>query len=78
MNTLSNSNTSPNRPSVYPQHSQQLPHSRFPYICISLIPSDLRTLSKTWGVYPSKANLKRNLAPFRNETTPLSTSGDHQ
>jgi hypothetical protein len=78
MNTFSNSNTYPNRPPVYPQQFQQLPHSCFPYICIFLIPSDLRTLSKTWGVYPSKANLKRNSTQFQIEIAPLSALGGQQ
>jgi hypothetical protein len=74
MNTLSNSNTPPN----YPQYSQQLAHSCFLTVCIPLIPSNLRTLSKTWGVYPSKANLRRNLAQFQIEIAPPSVPGGHQ
>ena len=71
MNTPTNSKT----PLKYLQHSQQLPHSCFPSIYISLIQSDLRTLSKTWGVYPQKANLKRNCAQFQIEIAPTCDLG---
>ena len=74
MNTPSNSKTL----LKYPQHSQQLPYSCFLPICISLIPGDLRALSETWGVYPPKANLQRNLAQFRIEIGPVSDSGPRQ
>ena len=75
MNTLSNSNAPPSTHPSYPQHSQQLAHSCFQAVCISLIPGDLRTLCKTWGVYPSKANPKRNLAQFQIEIAPTSALG---
>ena len=70
MNTPSNSKT----PLTYLKYFQQRPHTCFLSFCIPLIPNDLRTLSKTWGVYPPKANLKRNVAPFQIETAPLSAS----
>jgi hypothetical protein len=70
MNTPSNSKT----PLTYLKHFQQLPHTCFLSFCIPLIPNDLRTLQKTWGVYPPKSKPKRNFAQFQNETATLSYS----
>jgi hypothetical protein len=53
----------------HPSCFQSLPHSQNPYIPISNIPKRLRTLEKTWGVYPLKAKLQRNsvLVRIRSE-----------
>ena len=58
-------NTSPSSktPPTHPQHFQQLPHTHFPPSRNLFIPIALRTLEKTTGVYPPKANPRRNSPP---------------
>ncbi len=63
-------NTSPSSktPPTHPQHFHQLPHTHFPPPRNLFIPIALRTLEKTTGVYPPKANPRRNSSTDR---TPL-------
>src|SRR5882757_819721 len=52
--------------SLYLPYFLSLPHSQNRHLPIYFIPNDLRTLAKTGGVYPLKANPRRN--PGRSGT----------